>query len=127
MCETLFTIYSARAGAAAPGRGHRDVKDFALTRELYVRNCDARVAGNLSSIYQTLLALVNLSRDSFLRERIASDPGGWVPLSLLLTFNRMQRTGLSAAEVAAILQTSAELEVSEGRDLVRKRPKRLAA
>ena len=69
----------------------------------------------------------NLSRDSFLRERIASDPGGWVPLSLLLTFNRMQRTGLSAAEVAAILQTSAELEVSEGRDLVRKRPKRLAA
>jgi len=66
MNETLFTVYSARAGTGAGDNGgHRDIKTFPLTRALYVRNCDARVAGNLSSAYQTLLALCNLSNNSF--------------------------------------------------------------
>ena len=34
----------------------------ALTRRLYVRNCDCKMAGNLSSAYQTLIALLNLSK-----------------------------------------------------------------
>ena len=31
----------------------------------YVRNCDLKMAGNLSSNYQTLISLHNLSKDSF--------------------------------------------------------------
>merc|ERR1711871_1684735 len=31
----------------------------------YVRNCDSKMIGNLSSIYQTLISLFNLSQDSF--------------------------------------------------------------
>lgn len=34
-------------------------------RRLYVKNCDLRVAGNLSSIYQTLVSLHNLAQDRF--------------------------------------------------------------
>ena len=36
-----------------------------MTRQLYVDNCDRRMAGNLSSIYQTLISLFNLSQDKF--------------------------------------------------------------
>ena len=36
-----------------------------MTRQLYVRNCDCKMAGNLSSIYQTLISLLNLSNQSF--------------------------------------------------------------
>mmetsp|Transcript_51013 Transcript_51013/g.100982 ORF Transcript_51013/g.100982 Transcript_51013/m.100982 type:complete len:1121 (-) Transcript_51013:405-3767(-) len=47
------------------GGGVRDIKTHDLTRWLYVRNCDAKVAGNLSSMYQTLVSLYNLARGSF--------------------------------------------------------------
>ena len=47
------------------GRAVRDIKAHALTRTLYVRNCSRKMAGNLSSFYQTLIALFNLSQDSF--------------------------------------------------------------
>jgi hypothetical protein len=42
-----------------------DIKSHPLTRLLYTRNCDCKMAGNLSSIYQTLIALYNLSEESF--------------------------------------------------------------
>lgn len=44
---------------------HGDIKKQALTRTLYVRNCDCKMAGNISSIYLTLIALFNLSQGSF--------------------------------------------------------------
>ena len=42
-----------------------DIKGQELTRELYIRNCDSKMAGNISSIYLTLVALFNLSQGSF--------------------------------------------------------------
>jgi hypothetical protein len=64
MGDTRFTIFTA---AVREGRstGLREIQKHALTRTLYVRNCDAKVAGNLSSIYQTLISLHNLSASSF--------------------------------------------------------------
>ena len=55
----------------------------------------------------------NLARDRFMREQIAAAPGGggWVPLSLLLTFNRLKRTGIGEAELAEALATSTQVEV----------------
>jgi len=64
MNDTVFAIYAAGVPVDAP-RGLSDMKKLALTRELYVRNCDRKMAGNLASAYQTLIALVNLSRDQF--------------------------------------------------------------
>ena len=46
-------------------KGLCDIKKHPLTRQLYVRNCDRKVAGNLSSIYQTLISLFNLSQKKF--------------------------------------------------------------
>ena len=52
-------------------------------------------------------------RDSFLRDKIAADGGGWVSLGCINSFNRMQRMRMSTEEVAAALRPSAELEVDE--------------
>jgi hypothetical protein len=63
---TEFCIYrsgiSGMEGADSPTG---DIKTNPLTRQMYVTNCDRRVAGNISSIYLTLIAAVNLAMDSF--------------------------------------------------------------
>jgi hypothetical protein len=63
MNQTHFTVYKSNALAQEPGV--QDIKKLALTRQLYVRNCDLKIAGNLSSIYQTLISLLNLAQDRF--------------------------------------------------------------
>lgn len=67
MNETTFSIYKNKipAGLVDETRGLADIKEHPLTKVLYTRNCDSKMAGNLSSIYQTLIALYNLSQDSF--------------------------------------------------------------
>ena len=67
MNETTFSIYKNNipAGMVDESSGLQDIKQQALTKVLYTRNCDSRMAGNLSSIYQTLIALFNLSQNSF--------------------------------------------------------------
>ena len=54
-------------------------------------------------------------------ERIGADEGGWVKLSLLLSFNRMARMNLTAEAVAELLAPSEELEVDPTQLRVRRR------
>ena len=65
MNDTTFTIYKAGIAPADESLTPRDLRSQPLSRALYVRNCERKVAGNLSSIYQTLLALYNLAEDRF--------------------------------------------------------------
>ena len=68
MNQTCFSIYKSAIPAEmlpAEGVGVQDIRTQALTRQLYVSNCDRRMMGNLSSIYQTLIALLNLAKKSF--------------------------------------------------------------
>ena len=69
MNATRFTIFTSRIeegnSAGGGGSGLCDIKSHPLTRVLYVQNCDSKMAGNLSSIYQTLVSLYNLSQDKF--------------------------------------------------------------
>ena len=53
----------------------------------------------------------NLAGDAFLRKEIAADAGGFVKLSLINSFNRMQRMHLSLERLAAFLRRSATLEL----------------
>jgi menaquinone-dependent protoporphyrinogen IX oxidase len=66
MNSTEFCIYrsgiSGMEGADAPTG---DIKTNPLTRQLYVTNCDRRIAGNISSVYLTLVAAYNLASDAF--------------------------------------------------------------
>jgi hypothetical protein len=64
MNDTQFSIYMSGI-ASEHEAGVRNIRSQELTRQLYVRNCDHKMAGNLSSIYQTLISLYNLSKDSF--------------------------------------------------------------
>ncbi len=67
MNDTTFSIYKSNipAGMIEGRSGLEDIKTQPLTKLLYTKNCDCKMAGNLSSIYQTLIALYNLSQDSF--------------------------------------------------------------
>ena len=67
MNTTSFSIYKRDipADLAVSTESPCEIKNHPLTRHLYTRNCDCKMAGNLSSIYQTLIALYNLSEESF--------------------------------------------------------------
>eukprot|EP00658_Telonema_sp_P-2_P017088 TRINITY_DN16619_c0_g1_i6.p1 TRINITY_DN16619_c0_g1~~TRINITY_DN16619_c0_g1_i6.p1 ORF type:complete len:697 (+),score=215.83 TRINITY_DN16619_c0_g1_i6:177-2267(+) len=65
MNDTRFTIYKSGIDSADVPQGMADIKNVGLTRELYMLNCDRKMAGNLSSNYQTLISLFNLSKDKF--------------------------------------------------------------
>jgi hypothetical protein len=41
------------------------MQECSISRGLYIRNCDTKVIGNLSSIYQTLISLYNLSEKKY--------------------------------------------------------------
>lgn len=66
MNQTYFTIYKSDIpeGMNTDGSSH-NIRESELTRLLYVTNCDRKMAGNISSIYLTLIALFNLSQKSF--------------------------------------------------------------
>ena len=67
MNQTYFTIYKSDIpdGMSEDGRTSHNFRKSKLTRLLYVTNCDRKMAGNISSIYLTLIALFNLSQKSF--------------------------------------------------------------
>ena len=66
MNHTRFSIYkSGIPSGLVSNAGADDIKKHEFTRHLYVHNCDTKVAGNISSIYLTLIALYNLSQNSF--------------------------------------------------------------
>ena len=67
MNATSFSIYKRDipADLDVSTKSPCEIKNHPLTRHLYTRNCDCKMAGNLSSIYQTLIALNNLSEESF--------------------------------------------------------------
>lgn len=67
MNATSFSIYKKDipANMVAANSGPCEIKNHPLTKHLYTRNCDCKMAGNLSSIYQTLIALYNLAKGSF--------------------------------------------------------------
>ena len=61
----------------------------------------------------------NLARDGFMQQRLA-EADGWVKLSLLLSFNKMQRMRLAPDELAQILTKSDELELDDDKAQKRK-------
>jgi hypothetical protein len=67
MNQTVFSIYKSGIAdeLAKEDLGAVDIKKHELTRRLYVGNCDRIMAGNISSIYLTIIALYNLSKGSF--------------------------------------------------------------
>ena len=68
MNDTTFSIYKSSISDEVDADYESepiDIKKHPLTKLLYTRNCDFKMAGNLSSIYQTLIAMYNLSKNSF--------------------------------------------------------------
>lgn len=63
----VFSIYKSGIcdGTTDSDSPAHDIRGQELTRELYIRNCDSKMAGNISSIFLTLVALFNISQDAF--------------------------------------------------------------
>jgi lupus La protein len=71
----------------------------------------------------------NLPRDKFLRETVEADPDGFVDIALLVTFSRVRalltpfggpHNDETVADVTALLETSAELTVSDDKKRIRR-------
>ena len=39
----------------------KNMQDCAITKSLYIKNCDKKITGNMSSIYQTIVSIYNLA------------------------------------------------------------------
>lgn len=63
MSHTRFAIYKNTIPEGVEIEKEGDIKQHPFTRQLYVRNCDRKITGNLSSIYQTIISLFNLAED----------------------------------------------------------------
>jgi len=63
---------------------------------------------------------INLPRDKFLQEELKKD-SGWVPISTLLTFNRLRSVTTDPNEIATSLRTSSLLDVSEDNTKIKRK------
>ncbi|XP_023173433.1 la protein homolog [Drosophila hydei] len=68
----------------------------------------------------------NLHRDKFLSEQITKNEGGWVPLSVLVTFKRLASLSTDFEEIVNALNKSDEglVEISEDKQKLRRHPER---
>lgn len=64
----------------------------------------------------------NLARDKFLTSEIAKDKDQWVPITVLLTFNRLKALTTDPAVVAEALAGSELVEVNEDKSSLRRNP-----
>ena len=65
----------------------------------------------------------NLSRDTFLKERIAQERDGFVTIECLLTFKKLAGITTDASAIVEALKESATLEVSEDEKSVKRKTK----
>uniref|UniRef100_A0A182NUR2 Lupus La protein n=1 Tax=Anopheles dirus TaxID=7168 RepID=A0A182NUR2_9DIPT len=68
----------------------------------------------------------NLAKDKFMKDQIAKDESGWVPLDVLLTFKRLKSLSEDKKEIADAIGKSDEglIEISEDREKLRRHPER---
>lgn len=59
----------------------------------------------------------NLDKDFFLRRKMNAQ--GWVPISLIATFNRMKNLTLDIKRIKEAIKKSSKLQISEDEDMVR--------
>jgi lupus La protein len=64
---------------------------------------------------------VNLQRDKFLQDEMKKDHG-WIPLDVLLTFNRLKQLTTDKAAIVAAVKDSELVDVSEDSEKVRRNP-----
>ncbi|MEM7230123.1 MAG: hypothetical protein AAF432_15050, partial [Planctomycetota bacterium] len=62
----------------------------------------------------------NLPRDKFLRAKTEEDPQGFVPISVLLTFNRLKALDATEKSIADALRSSSLLSLNEQATSVRR-------
>ena len=63
----------------------------------------------------------NLPRDRFLQEEIKKNDEGWISLSVIASFKRMQNLSTDLEVIAAAVETSSLLEVSEDKLFIRRK------
>eukprot|EP00189_Rhodosorus_marinus_P011030 CAMPEP_0184740306 /NCGR_PEP_ID=MMETSP0315-20130426/3326_1 /TAXON_ID=101924 /ORGANISM="Rhodosorus marinus, Strain UTEX LB 2760" /LENGTH=411 /DNA_ID=CAMNT_0027209911 /DNA_START=97 /DNA_END=1332 /DNA_ORIENTATION=- len=63
---------------------------------------------------------VNLPKDKFLKGKVSDDPNGYVDLSIIISFNRMDQLKVSVEDTAKALESSEILQLSEDRQRVKR-------
>ncbi|EKX49627.1 hypothetical protein GUITHDRAFT_67601, partial [Guillardia theta CCMP2712] len=64
----------------------------------------------------------NISRDIFLQNKAAEHPQGWVPLDVIMTFNRMKLLGANPQEtIEALKDSEVEIMEEDGKVMLRRK------
>lgn len=79
------------------------------------------VAARLQKQVEFYFSDVNIAKDLFLRSKVSEDPEGFVPLSVLLTFNRVSSISSDAAVLAEALKQSEKLVLNSESTAVRRK------
>uniref|UniRef100_A0A182QIZ7 Lupus La protein n=1 Tax=Anopheles farauti TaxID=69004 RepID=A0A182QIZ7_9DIPT len=68
----------------------------------------------------------NMAKDKFMKDQIAKEEGGWVPLDVLLTFKRLKALSEDKKVIVDAIAKSDEglIEISEDREKLRRHPER---
>lgn len=62
----------------------------------------------------------NFRKDTFLRTAADSDPEGFVPIKILLTFNKLKALTTVEEDVAAAIEGSSTVVLNDSRDKIRR-------
>lgn len=82
---------------------------------------DPAILSKLRQQVEFYFSDVNISKDIFLRSKVAEDPEGFVPLSVLLSFNRLNSVTKEEAVLAEALRQSTSVELNAASTAVRRK------
>ena len=116
VCEEFASVSAepeasddAMPGAASPARTPAD----GCVDSMQNAAADDEALANISRQTHFYFSAVNLVQDEFLRQQM-DQQSGWVPLVMVASFYRMQALSASPDLIAAALDSSSTLEVSQG-------------
>lgn len=81
---------------------------------------DAVDTGRILNQIEYYFSDSNFRHDKFLRGKAAEDSDGYVPLTVIATFNRIKTITTDVEVIAKALESSTELELSSDRTAVRR-------
>jgi len=99
-------IQGGHAGAGGPGGQGSAGKDSTILEAVKVQ-------------VEYYFSVQNLVKDMFLRAKM--DEGGWIPIGVIAAFNRVRALAPNPATIAAALEGSALVEVSQSQESIRVR------
>ncbi|KAK9496378.1 hypothetical protein O3M35_013328 [Rhynocoris fuscipes] len=116
---TTKTKAAGLAAATATSSISRDIYDVIVEAGPVIKSLNDTAL--LKKLLNTMQNDVNIGKDVFLKTKMAEDAEGFVPLDILLTFNRLAALSKDVKVIADALKDSDKVVVDEARMAIRRK------